>query len=101
MRAVKNTLMLPTESIEMITIKTFGSDEGRVEVCNLVRLAIWTRDGRKLELPLLTVPLICEPLIGQHICYTIEAHPHMSELDLADLPGDGGKLVISVLINRI
>ena len=30
----RNTLMLPTESIETMTIKTFSSDEGRVEVCD-------------------------------------------------------------------
>ena len=96
--AVKNALMLPTKSIDMMTIKTFGSDEGRVEVCDVVRLAVRRRDGERLELSLLTVPLICEHLIGQPICYAIEAHPHLSELDLADLPGDGGELAISVLI---
>ena len=41
------------------------------------------------------MPLICEPLIGQPICYAIEAHPHLSE---PDLPGDGVELAISVLI---
>ena len=35
MRAIKNTLLLPTESIETMIIKTFGSDQGRVEVCDL------------------------------------------------------------------
>ena len=92
--AVKNALLLPTESIETMTIKTFASDEGRVEV----RLAIRTRDGGKLKLPLLTMPLICKLLIRQLICYAIEAHPCLSELDLADLPGDGGELAIRVLI---
>ena len=79
-------------------IKTFGSDEGRVEGCDVVRVAIRTRDRGRLELPLLTVPLICEPLIGKAICCTIEAHSHLSELDLADLPGYEGELAISVLV---
>ena len=87
--------MLPTESIETMTIKTFSSDEGRVEVCDMVRLAVRTRDGGRFKLPLLTVPLICEPLIGQPICYASEAHSHLSE---PDLPGDGVELAVSVLI---
>ena len=65
--------MLPTESIGTMTIKIFGSDEGRVEVCDVVRLAIRTRDGRKLEVPLLTVPQffnrICWNLVIGEVIY--------------------------------
>ena len=77
-------------------IKTFVSDDERVEECDVV--SIRTRDRGRLELPLLTVPLIFEPLIGQPICYSIEAHSHLSELDLVDLPRYEGELAISVLV---
>ena len=42
------------------------------------------KDGRSRELTLLTVPTICEPLVGQPIRVSKRRFPHLAGIELAD-----------------
>ena len=70
----------------MVFIRSFLEPKYIVYIINYVNKYITCLDET----------LTVEPLIGQPICYAIDAHPHLSELDLTDLPGDGSELAISV-----
>ena len=94
---VRETLQLPTEQVETIVIKTFASKE-KIQVCDVIKLAIKTKDGTNLVLPFLTVPTICEPLSGQPIALTKERFRHLSNLELADHGCVKGSLEINILI---
>ena len=48
--------MLPTQSSESLVIKMFGSERGRAQTCDVVRLGVRTRDGTHVHLKLLVVP---------------------------------------------
>ena len=94
---VRETLELPTEQVETIVIKTFASKE-RIQVCDVIKLAIKTKDGTNLVLPFLAVPTICEPLSGQPIAIAKERFRHLSNLELADHGSVKGSLEINILI---
>ena len=51
-----------------------------------------------LRLPVLSVPVICDPLAGQPLSYAVDNHPHPAQLDLTDTPREVGQLSIDVLI---
>ena len=82
--SVKEALSLDSQCTENLLIKTFGSTVECRHSCDVVRVAVRTRDKSLLELQFLTVPLICEPLSGQPISYAVERYPHLSNLELAD-----------------
>lgn len=94
---LEEALALPVQQIETLMIKTFGS-EGKMQVCNLVNLAIQTRDGHHIVLPFLSVPAICEPITGQPVTVALERFPHLSRLDLADCGNAEGNLDITILV---
>lgn len=56
---VKGALSLPTEKQQKKLIKIFGSEREDEQVCDVVRIGLWTIDGTNLELPFLSVPFIC------------------------------------------
>lgn len=81
-----------------MTIMTFGSNEETPRTCELVRLGLTLKDGRTIELPLFTVPLICEALSRQPVSFCQERFHHLIGIDLAD-PSDGHScLEVDVLI---
>ena len=59
---LREQLALPTLQTETLMIKPFGSEDGRITTCDVVQVGVKTRHGTYLELQLLVVPLICEPL---------------------------------------
>ena len=59
---VRDILHLPTERVESLVVKTFGSEIGRPQRCDLVNLCVKVKRGVDITVPLLTVPTICEPL---------------------------------------
>ena len=97
---VRKALGLFTEAVEAILLKTFGSQVDQAQACDVVRIAIETRDGRRLKIPLLSVSFICDPLVGQTLSCAIDKHPHLTTLDLADSPRSetGRQLSIDILI---
>ena len=95
---LREALTLPTQSSESLVIKMFGSEGGRAQTCDVVRLGGRTRDGAQVDLKLLVVPLICEPLSGKPVSCAIERLSHLFELEMADTSTLGDTLDIDVLI---
>ena len=69
---------------ETLMIKPFGSEGGRITTCDVVQVGVKTKRGTYLELQLLVVPLICEPLTGQPMTYARERYSHLNGLELTD-----------------
>ena len=62
---MKDHLLLNPRGTETMLIKTFGSDKGNKKFCELVCLGLSLCNGGSVELPFMSVPLICEPLTNQ------------------------------------
>ena len=95
---LKESLLLESEQVEEMLIKTFGTEKHTKHSCPVVTLSMDTKDGRQLQLQFLTVPLICESLSGQPVVCAAERYPHLSKLELADAFEDGDNLDVDVLI---
>ena len=96
--ALRNILQLPTERTETLIVKTFGSSSGQPQLCDVVNLSMKTRNGANVVIPLLTVPVICEPLSGQPISLAARRYPYLSTLDLADESDPDCVLDVGILI---
>ena len=81
---VRKLLNLDFKSTETMIIKTFGSTKAKRQVCDVVAVGMLLKDGGKLELSFLTVPLICESLCGQPVSCISETYKYISKLELAD-----------------
>ena len=81
---IRDLFALPTEMTERVLIKTFRSKVEKVHVCNVVNLEIKTKNGMRMMVSLLTVPMVCEPLSGQPLNLASEHFPYLAGLDLAD-----------------
>ena len=92
---LKDQLRLKKRSSDTLMIRTFGSTEERVQICDIVDLIITSRNGENLQFSFLSVPFICEPLMTQPLSHVVESFPHLRELDLADT---GGEADINVLV---
>ena len=67
-------------------------------MCDVVQLAVKAQDGESLNLSLLSEPTICDPLAEQPLCYAVDNHPCLTQLDLANTPTSLGCLKINMLI---
>ena len=95
---LKDDLSLPVERRETMSIKTFGAAKERLQTCIVVRVVVKFKDGCSRELTLLTVPTICEPLVGQPIRDSKRRFPHLAGIELADPDSNDQGLEISILI---
>lgn len=95
---LKRELQLPTEHTENMIVKTFGSGEQKRYNCSVTRIRLHTKDGHGIELELVAVPLICEPLCGQPIVCAVKQLPELSHLDLADTSTCTDNLNVDILI---
>ena len=94
---LRSKLKLPSEQSTTLSIKTFGAQHEKTQICDAVELGLKTKLGSDLELTLYVVPFICEPLSGQPTNIAVERFRYLSGLDLAD-PDDTENLSISILI---
>ena len=62
---LKKKLHLKTIRNEKISIKPFGSTEGKVSIVDVVNLKIKCRNNEFVNIEALRVPVICSPLLGQ------------------------------------
>ena len=62
-----------------------------------LKAAISLKDGGTINVLLLTVSLICEPLSCKPIAYTKQKYHQIAELELADLSQVGDELKINAL----
>lgn len=82
---VRNLLKLPTEETETMLIKTFGSDEEKVQTCDSVKFVLKSQhDQAEINLSAFAVPMICEPLQHQLISQAQRSYDHLHNLILAD-----------------
>ncbi|KAL5475814.1 hypothetical protein EMCRGX_G025680 [Ephydatia muelleri] len=95
---LREQLALPTLQTETLMIKPFGSEGGRITTCDVVQVGVKTKRGTYLELQLLVVPLICEPLTGQPMTCARERYSHLNGLELADSGAINDAIEISMLI---
>ncbi len=95
---VQQSLSLQPDGVETMLIKTFGSDKENKQVCSVVNLGLLLKDGGHMEMSLLTVPLICEPLSTQPITRAKEVYQDISDLDLADFSYGDDDLEVDILI---
>eukprot|EP00731_Ephydatia_muelleri_P024188 Em0016g459a len=81
---LREALSLKTEQNKNLLIKTFGSETEKIQTCDVVKVTMKLKDGKETTVVLLEVPMICEPLTGQHVTYAAEQNSYLSGLELAD-----------------
>ena len=82
---VRNQLNLPTEKTETMVIKTFGSEEERIQTCDSVKFVLKSQhDQAGISLSAYAVPMICEPLQHQFTSQAQQSYDHLRDLNLAD-----------------
>jgi len=81
---VKDHLSLNPRGTETMLIKTFGSDKGNKQFCELVCLDLGLCNEGSVELLFMSVPLICDPLTNQPISQALERYEYLADLNLAD-----------------
>ena len=97
-RQLSEALGLKEEQKEMLLVKAFAAEEGRLQVCSVVSLSVETKAGSDMLLSLLTIPTICGPITGQPITCAIDCFPHLTGLELADSGDLNECLEIGILI---
>ena len=94
----KNALSLTLEGTQCLSIVTFGAEKEGSKNCDVVRVAMKTREGPDMELVLFAVPTICEPLASQPISLCAERYDYLSQLRLADPSSNESQMEVDVLI---
>ena len=68
----------------VMSVMTFGSDEGKSQQCDVVEVGLKLKGGPNRKLSLLTTPLICEPMMSTPVEVCIANYEGLRSLDLAD-----------------
>ena len=95
---VKQSLSLDRQCVKTMLIKTFGSERGSKQQCDVVSLGLNTGNGGAVQLLFLSVPLICDPISDQPITHAMENYEYVANLDLADYSSASNLLEVDVLI---
>lgn len=96
--AVKEALSLKLKDKQQLSIAAFGTTLQEPREYGVVRVGLRLKNGETQELPLITVPSICEPLTAQPISSCLETFKHLKQLDLADYSNGQESLKVDVLI---
>lgn len=84
----KDKFRLQTLTKRAVSIVTFGSQQDTTQRCDLVKLGVKVNEGKDMEVKLLTIPLICEPLVKPPVFQYLSQYHHLQHFKLADLGGD-------------
>ena len=95
---LKHTLALEPLYTENMLIKTFGATDKRRQMCPVLNLGVITKCESNLELHLLVVPTICEPLSQPPTIYAMQNFHHLAGLELADSSCYHYQLELDILI---
>ena len=95
---LQRSLALPVLKRQKMLIKTFGSEREEGRVCDVVRIGLRTVSRVRLELPLYSVSMICEPLSHQPISLCKTTCDHLTPLNLADFDDGGAEMPVDILI---
>ncbi len=81
-----------------LAISTFGSKRSGAQTCEIVHVGMKTHQGPDIELTLLTVSYICEPLLIKPISLCQENFEHLSRLELVDSSDGSTPMEVSTLV---
>jgi len=65
-------------------IKTFGSQDEKLQICDAVCFGVKLPDGSDMKMSAYSVPLICKPLTGQTVALARNMYKHLNGIHLAD-----------------
>ena len=82
-----HNLALPIIGRDSLLIKTFGENDARLRMCNIVQVGIKTEYGGTVYVRAYVVPVICGPLIQPPASVVQNEYDHLRGLPLADNPG--------------
>ncbi len=97
-KQIQEALALPTLKQQKILIKTFGSEQEQERVGDVVKMGLKTADGNAIELHLLSVPLICEPLFHQPHSTCKSTYKHLALLHFTNIEDERSELPVDMLI---
>ena len=95
---LKNYLMLDPVCTETMLIKTFGSENCSIQLCEMVELEVSLQIGENLKMSFLSVPLICEPISGQSISYAVSTYKELASLEFSDYSQGDSSLKVDILV---
>ena len=96
---LRDHLSLPTIGNEIVTIKTFGNDEGQTQSYDITQFSVrspyW---DTTLFMTAYVVPVVCAPLRNQQLTFAVQAYPHLKGLPLADFQTESSVLDVDILV---
>ena len=97
---LRDALNLPTVRREMLTIKTFGSEIGRLKSYDVTQFAVRSPyDGVTVFVSAYVVPTVCAPLRDQATDLAVAEYPYLNGLPLADFPAtNDDEMSVHILI---
>ena len=95
--AARQRLALTSGGERSISIMTFGANQANDRNYEYVRVGLKSRDDQVLIFKLFSVPMICEPLTSHPLIDCQRTYPHLTDLELADDPGNKQTLFSSAL----
>ena len=94
----KSYVMLDPVCSETMLIKTFVSEDCSTQLCEQVELEILLQLGDSLKMSFLSVPLICEPISGRSISYTVSTYKELASLEFSDYAQGDSSLQVDNLV---
>ena len=97
---LKDSLALPVIGQETLVIKTFGSDQGTLQTCNIVQFCVRSPyNDLSIYVNAYVTPVVCAALRNQATEFAASSYVHLASLPLADFPVEGEEdLSIDILI---
>ena len=97
---LKDALALPVIGQETLIIKTFGSDQGTLQTCDIVQFCVRSPyNDLNIYVNVYVTPVVCAALRNQAIEFAASSYAHLASLPLADFPVEGEEdLSIDILI---
>ena len=91
-------LSFTVECQETMLIKTFGSQDEKLQTCNAVCFGVKLADGKDMKMSAYSLPLICEPLTGQTVTLARIMYKHLNGIHLADYSTGAEPAKVDILI---
>ena len=95
---LRDDLSLPIECQETMLIKTFGSQDEKLQTSDVVCFGVKLPDGKDMKMSAYSVPLICEPLTGKTVALARKMYKHLNGIHLADYSTGPEPAEVDILI---
>ena len=84
---------------KQLLIKTFGSDNEDLTICEIVKLSLKSlHDNINISLSAYAVPVICLPIYSQPVEFAVQSYNHFKGLTLAEDLMQGSHAEINILL---